>query len=280
MSFTPIEKDHIYPGFEISGPMHTLAFLFPEGKPVRYADNGVSFVIGLHGSAWVEIDGKNYPFQRGTFLCLTPGHLLCLHSSSCDLEFEYLFFEYDFLSDFPLLLKADISDKMGRIPALQLDTPSFHLLTRYYDFIVNRWNSETNQPEITKGLLFSLVLEISRIYSGQDIPVSVSRKNELAEGFFRLLHKHCKQERTTTFYAGQLCITDKYLSRVIKEVTGQTCYFWISDFIIKEAKLLLKSTQLSVTEIAERLKFPNSSFFARFFRQHTGMSPLQFRKEK
>lgn len=266
--------------FELSGPSGDLSFLFPQNGPSRNNREGVYFVLVLQGRACIEIDGTTYILQKGTLINLTPGHLLLKLSLSHDFLCEYLLFEYDFLSDFPLLLKADISDKMGALPCLWLGTENFSLLVRYHKLITDRYQDAHCQIEVIKGLLFAFILEVSHIYSGQEVEVALSRKHELTDGFFRLLHHYYKVERTASFYAGRLCITDKHLLRTVKEVTGHTFYFWVSDFIIKEAKLLLKSTEKSVTEIAEELKLPNSSFFARFFKKHTGMSPMQFRKEK
>lgn len=277
MTHIPMTQSPASTSFDISGHTTELFFLFPEGKPVRNVLNGVYMMMGLQGEAVIEIDGKSYSLRKGVLLCLTPNHLLATFSRTDDFLCEYLFFEYDFLSDFPLLLQADVSDKMGTMPVIQLDAPALTMVTDYYDFILNRCNDNGSLPVI-KGLLFSFITEINAIYAKQNVPMPLSRKKELADGFFRLLHKHYKMERTATFYAAQLCITDKYLSRVIKQVTGKTFYFWSSDFIIREAKLLLKSTEKSVTEISEELGFPNSSFFARFFRKHTGVSPMQFRR--
>lgn len=266
--------------FDLSGPSADLTFLFPEHEPSRNNRQGVYFIFGLQGEASIEIDGRTYTLRKGILVCLTPGHLLLKHSQSPDFLCEYLLFEYDFLADFPLLLKADVSDKMGALPCLAPGPENFALLTRYYELLSDRYHDEDCQTEVIKGLLFSFILEVSRIYSGREAEVSLSRKHELTDGFFRLLHRYYKEERAASFYAGRLCITDKHLLRTVKEVTGHTFYFWVSDFLIKEAKLLLKSTEKSVTEITEELQLPNSSFFACFFKKHTGLSPLQFRKEK
>lgn len=241
--------------------------------------NGIHILIGLQGKAMIDIDGKGYSFQKSTLICLTPNHLLSASGQSDDFLFEYISFEFDFLSDFPLLLQADISDKMGSLPVLQLDVHTFGIVTSYHDFILSRYSDDNSRTEIIKGLLFSFITEVCGMYSKQNIPAPLSRKKELADHFFRLLHTYYKTEKTASFYAAQLCITDKYLSRVIKLVTGKTFHFWSSDFIIKEAKILLKSTEMSITDISEKLEFPNSSFFARFFRQHTGMSPMQYRRK-
>lgn len=114
---------------------------------------------------------------------------------------------------------------------------------------------------------------------GQLLPSyrSVSRRELVAHEFFRLLHASCKQERRPEFYAGKLCVTAKYLSKLLKEIMGLSLYYWITEFSLKEAKILLKSSDLSITQISEELNYPNSSFFARFFKKKTGMSPTRFR---
>lgn len=140
----------------------------------------------------------------------------------------------------------------------------FSLIKMYYHFIYHRYLDAECPSEVIKGMLFSLVLEVCRMYSGRNISVEMSRQDKLVDGFFSLLHKYCTQERMAAFYASRLCISDKYLMRSIKKQTGQTFHYWMADFILREAKLMLRSTDLSVTEIADKLSFPNSSSFARF----------------
>lgn len=107
---------------------------------------------------------------------------------------------------------------------------------------------------------------------------TATHKEELTENFFRLLHEFFSSRRDVSFYADRLCLTSKYLARVIQQVTGHTPAYWIADFTVREAKTLLKATTLTVTELSERMNFPNSSFFARYFRRHAGVSPQEYRK--
>lgn len=256
-----------------------LSVLFPEKEAERTPQNKVFPVIVLQGGAMVEIDGKTHLIHAGTFLYLYPNHLVRQISRTEDLLFEYLWFDFDFLSDFPLLLKADISEYVGKNPCLQLDEKDSRLVKKYYDLIAERYQESNEYIAITKGLLFSFILEISRLYSGENISVSHTRQDELTDRFFFLLHRHYKEERSVSFYADKLYISDKYLMRVLKKSTGQTFHFWVIDFVMREAKLLLRSTTLSITEISERLNYPNSSFFSRVFRLYAGMSPKEFRHQ-
>ena len=79
------------------------------------------------------------------------------------------------------------------------------------------------------------------------------------------------------FYADKLCISDKHLMRTVKEQTGYSVHYCIADFIIQEAQLMLKSSDKSVIEISNELGFPNSSSFARIFRNPVNLSPLEFK---
>ena len=80
-------------------------------------------------------------------------------------------------------------------------------------------------------------------------------------------------ERIIMYYADLLCITPKYLSQVIKSVTGRLAGEWISDYVILEAKALLKSNKYTVQQVCDMLNFANQSFFGKYFKRKTGMSP-------
>ncbi|GKH78017.1 AraC family transcriptional regulator [Phocaeicola dorei] len=256
-----------------------LSVLFPEKEAERTPSNKIFLAIVLQGGAMIEIDGKNHLIYTGTLIYLYPNHLVRQISHTEDLLLEYLWFEFEFLSDFPLLLKADISEYVGKNPCLQLKDKERQLVKKYYDLIAERYQESNEYIAITKGLLFSFILEISRLYSGKNVSVSNTRQDELTDHFFFLLHQHYKKERSVSFYADKLYISDKYLMRVLKKSTGQTFHFWVIEFIMREAKLLLRSTTISITEISEKLNYPNPSIFSRVFHQYVGMTPKEFRNQ-
>lgn len=255
-----------------------LSMLFPEQKAERTSSDKICLVLVLRGEAMVVIDEKPHLIQAGTLVYLYPNHLVRQVSHTEDLLIEYLWFEFEFLSDFPLLLKADISEYVGKNPCLQLTETDFRLVRKYYDLMAERYQMGNEYITIVKGLLFSFVLEVSKLYSGRNVPVSHTRQDELADRFFFLLHRYYRKERSASFYADKLYISEKYLMRVLKKVTGQTFHYWVMEFIMREAKLLLLSTAFSITEISEKLHYPNPSFFSRVFRKQVGMTPKEFRR--
>lgn len=263
----------------ISSEINMLLHFFPEDIPQRNTFNGLLFVLPSAGKTMVEVDSRPYILEPGTLLTVLPSHLL--HTISCDKNAQCLTlaFTFDSIADFPYMLQSGISERMTCTPYIKLNAEEFDRLGNWYRSIDEhyRHHAHPSYLEILRALLFIFTAEISAIYSNKPIKASASHYEELAEGFFRLLHSYFRTHRETAFYAEKLCISTKYLSKVIALVTGHVPSYWIMDFTIREAKTLLKSTTLTITQLSEKLNFPNSSFFARYFKRHTGLSPQKYR---
>ena len=104
----------------------------------------------------------------------------------------------------------------------------------------------------------------------------VSRKKQIFDQFTLLLRQHYTQERSIGFYADQLCLTPKYLSQVVRNFSGRHAGEWIRDYVILEAKALLKSGQYNVQQVSDMLNFANQSFFGAYFKKAVGCSPSAY----
>lgn len=89
-----------------------------------------------------------------------------------------------------------------------------------------------------------------------------------------------RKERKVLYYADKLHLSASYLSTVIKRVSGKTAAEWIDDYVILEAKALLKSTKLTIQQISDELNFSSQSFFGKYFKRITGLSPKEYREKK
>lgn len=105
-------------------------------------------------------------------------------------------------------------------------------------------------------------------------------KNSIVERFMDLVQEHYREERLIGFYADKLCITPKYLSKLVKENTGRSAGEWIESHVILEARAMLQSSDMTIQQIAASLNFPNQSFFGKYFKRATGISPKQYRHQK
>lgn len=105
-----------------------------------------------------------------------------------------------------------------------------------------------------------------------------SRKEQAFYDFMKLVEGHYMTERSLSFYADVLGLTPKYLSAVIKEVSGKHFTYWIDEPLVTEARKMLCYTKKSIGQISDELGFVDQSKFGRFFKNITGISPRTFRK--
>jgi AraC-like DNA-binding protein len=108
----------------------------------------------------------------------------------------------------------------------------------------------------------------------------LKHKENIFKIFIHLAARNFRKERQVRFYADNLNITPTYLSRVVKELSGNTVYGYLSNFLYNEICMLLKTTDMTMIEISEELNFNDQSAFTNFFKQKAGMTPLAYRKGK
>lgn len=113
-------------------------------------------------------------------------------------------------------------------------------------------------------------------YDRQQVRKVESRQEKLFEDFLELVQTHYRAHRNMCFYAEKLCLTPKYLSQVIWEVSDRHAPDWIRDYVILEAKALLKSGRYTVQQVGDFLNFANASFFGKYFKAAVGCTPRQY----
>ncbi len=105
------------------------------------------------------------------------------------------------------------------------------------------------------------------------------RSEQIFEKFIELVTLHHGAKRNTSFFATELGLTPNYLSSMVKTCSGRSSADWINEYTVSEAKLMLRFSDMSVQQIATNLSFPSQSAFGKFFKQHVGLNPNQFRRE-
>lgn len=179
-----------------------------------------------------------------------------------------------------LLLKVD------RNQLLYLDDKEWGDIMRSISDICSEetYRNDTFTKEIIRSELRLMIYRICRVIDHYtDIGEMTSkvmphdRHERYFERFMQILSRNYIQERSVGFYAEQMNLTPKYLTTVIRKASGRTATDWINSFVILEAKNLLKYSALSIQEIAYRLNFPNQSFFGKYFKNHTGLTPSAYR---
>ncbi|MDE7115946.1 MAG: helix-turn-helix domain-containing protein, partial [Muribaculaceae bacterium] len=152
-------------------------------------------------------------------------------------------------------------------------------IDRFFTECRNIIDDKTN-PYRSQAFLFELTSFIFKtIYKWFDSYKDevMSNQGRMTDQFLILAQQNFKHQRFLDFYAQKLEVTPKHLSRTLKSQTGYTAVEWIERFVILEAKVLLKSSNLNIQQISDELNFPSQSFFGKYFKKLTGMSPKEFR---
>jgi AraC-like DNA-binding protein len=174
--------------------------------------------------------------------------------------------------------------QLKKCPFCLYEPEEFQALYESLQTVRSRIRHQTHlfRKETIANALKGFMLDMGNFFFGKKenifSPV-LTRKEEIFESFLTLLAKHCKEEHEVSFYAEKLCITPQYLSLTLKEQSGRSAGRWIRNALMVEAKGMLKLPRTSVQEVANRLNFNDQSTFGKFFRKHTGLSPIAFRKD-
>lgn len=246
------------------------------------AINGMAFVLCLKGSAKLRINAKEIDIEKNTLLTLLPGSICEMVEHSEDILFEFLFFSIDFTYELNMPPDTNILEKLAYFPALRLTEEQFGSLLEFHAFMIKQYKREKHlyRELLAKNLLSAFLTELCNIYeeSEKDQIKITNRLEELFLQFRKLLLENIKTERTVQFYADKMCLSPKYLSQIIKRISGKPVMEWINSLTIVCIKAMLKTSSLSVLQISEELNFPNASFFGSYFKKHTGMTPIQYRE--
>ena len=237
--------------------------------------------ICLEGEAEFYIGMRMYVLRKGDMCVLFPDETAYIGNRSDDYKDYVYTCSMEVYDSFNLSSGTTIYLHIKENPCIRLSEAEMTDLIAMCES-QKRYDMRENIPcrtEIARHLTMAVIYEVIGIYQ-KATPVEehpYSRKDELFFRFTDLVAKHSHRERMMPFYADKLCISTRYLSMLCKEITGYTAREYLKEHITQKASSMLKTTNLSVAQIADALNFPNASFFVTFFRQHTGKTPKEYR---
>lgn len=247
--------------------------------------NAACLAVCRKGWCRMNINLQEYEMKEGMLCIILPDQIVQRAERSDDFLGSFIAVSNDFI-DMVIPTVQQLFPMFFMIkerPCVAISPEELQSFLEYHSFLWSKVKLKDNpyRKEITQGLLLALFYEICNIYQGHTVQERApkSRKEDLFERFIRAISETYKEERSVSFYADKMFLTAKHLSTVVKEVSGKTAGEWIDNLVILEAKALLKSSELSIQEIADELHFANQSFFGKYFKHHTGMSPKEYRRQ-
>lgn len=251
--------------------------------PVRIL--GLTVALCVSGEGEVVIGMKRYSFKKNSLLMLNPNQYVQsfrnegnvkIMALGCNLEIVE-----NIMPKLSGLLPVLIHNPMESV--INVDDHQSEMIQEYMEMIARKLDMPKTPFKKAKltSLLQSMLSEILEFHyteaDGSERPGS--RKEEILSKFIIEVVQHFRSERSVSFYADRLCMTPKHLSAVCKDITSRTASELIDHYVIMEAKIMLTETDFTIQEISTKLNFANQSFFGKYFKHLTGMSPSYFRKK-
>lgn len=239
----------------------------------------------IDGQAQYTVDTNEYKVVKGDLIIITDGQVVGNYLLSPNCKGVAIMASDDFFHE---ILKE--VHEISQLFLLTHTNPVLHLNKETMDkFCVSFANIKISvdnkehhfRREVVLSMLKTLIYELgNEIWNVQRIN---EKKNTRAESIFAnfigLVEKNFRVERRVGWYAEKLCITPKYLSETVKLVSKKTPNDWIDSYVTLEIRVLLKNSSKSIKEIASDLNFPTQSFLGKYFKEHVGLSPSQYRKK-
>lgn len=243
----------------------------------------VAHVVCHRGECRFRLGERDFVLQRGETMILNTGYPLADICPSADFEVQVVYVSPQFLE------AAAPDDNYGIRGTLMLfENPIMKICPKEYELL--RWDianieerlahsNEDFRQEVIACAVKALFLDYfqfhGRLYKDM---ADLSAGDTLMARFLQLLEMgHYRRRREVSWYASELCVTPKYLSEVSNRVSGHSAIFWINRFTTIELGRLLRDRRKSLAHISEQFGFSSPSYFSRYFQQHFGVTPSEFR---
>lgn len=246
-----------------------------------------TFLICTQGQATITCNMSEYSVKAGDMITIPPRSIIASKEQSEDCCGFVLMVEPRFLQMCDFNLKHLTQHMMEIAERCVQLTPeeqgelieSLELLQR---LITNKKPTPTRDIVI-RSYITSHIHLLCDIFSSRFDEKSSSTTMTRQESYFRQfiqeLSEHYTERQSVTYYAEKLCISARYLTTIVRRISGLTVTDWMNRYILMEAKYLLKYSDMSIQEVAYKLSFPDQSFFGKYFKQHIGMSPSAYRNQ-
>ena len=251
--------------------------------------DGMTILLLKKGTVKLDINLDSFEARSPSVCVLHPASRMLFRPEEAGTPDCYLLFmSQRFLQNININLSAFNFPVMIEKPSPVVDitTREFELLERYFGLLAqNARDAVTGQLTASVGssLVSAVIYELAkiqyrRINTGDSSTGGRQRSARAGyvHDFIKLVRAHYAVERSVAFYASKLFISPKYLSLIVKETTGKSAARWIDEFVLMEAKNMLRYSGKNIQQVAYALNFSNQSSFGKYFKHLTGMSPTQF----
>lgn len=258
---------------------------FIEDKPYQFTVFGLIFI--KKGQCKITINLEPTVVRKDDILVVLPNQFFEIQKHCDDFEVQILFIDPDLFIEAGFHLKSgNLIDFLSSVNPKVISLSSKMIKTVDYNLKALRKLQFNKDHQYVQPLIINhfsiLMYELGNFYSKITSSANETRKRrteQIAKSFLYLVATHYKKERSVAFYASQIFITRKHLTKIITEVFQKTPKQIITETLILEAKVQLRNPQMSIAEVICKLNFSDASVFSKFFKTHTGLSPRDFKSK-
>jgi AraC-like DNA-binding protein len=240
------------------------------------------FVLFTKGSGYHTIDFDRYPVKPWQLYCMIPGQV---HSWHFDGETDGYLVHFNETLFTTFLHNGHYLDRFGFFlgpgspQVMQLPPEVQQSATAIMEtLLAEMTGNATMNPDLIRIKLLEFFILAERINQSTNRKPIPRQKHTLLRSFQQLIERHYLTTRLPKEYAELLYITPNHLNALCQDLLGKSAGELIRDRVLLEAKRLLTNAEMTSSQIAAELHFEDSSYFTRFFRKYTGLTPEAFRK--
>lgn len=246
-------------------------------------DMNVCFLC-TSGQIDLEIDLNMYTLHEGDAAMILTGSFLRVIRIKDSARIAFIAINSDFLK-YVGNVKTVIEhvNKVKRMPVSHMDPDMMEESLMIYNEIKKKLSNPDYRfkEEVAKSYIQIMLCNFFDRFvlknETTEEQAPKSRKEELFKNFIKLVKDNYLNHRSITFYADKLCVSPKYLSSVVHKVSEKYATEWINQYVILEAKSMLRMEDTNIKDVSNHLNFANQSFFAKFFKKHTGYTPKEYK---
>jgi AraC-like DNA-binding protein len=248
--------------------------------------NFLILALCTEGEATYTLDTQEMRIQKNDVMLILDRHVVSNFTASKDLKALCIIISVKFFFE-SIRNVGDVSSLLllsRNFPVIKLAQEETETFQSYFYLLKTKAADKQNKyrRKLVSTLILAMFYDLSNVVQRMLNTDSMrqTRAEIIFTKFIKLLEGNFKQERRVGWYAEQLNITPKYLSETIKNVSRRTPNEWIDNYVTIEMRIQLRNSTKSIKEIAEEMNFANQSFLGKYFKEHVGISPSEYRKNK
>ena len=248
--------------------------------PEQYFSPSYCFQIANKGFGKIYINNEEYGIKANDGFLLVPDFLVKRPTDlESNIDMYILAISRKFMAEMNLQFPLSLISHIYIHPVWHMSAEKVQGVIRYFDLLreVVASQNRTATMLLVHSLFHFLAGDIANT---QMHAPSMSRNKEITGRFMHLVDAYCDRHHNLDWYAGEMCLSTRYVANTVKQTLGMTASSFIESAIMQRAKTLLVSTPMPIQQIADQLGFQNQSHFGTFFKRHEGMSPAAFRKQQ